>query len=125
MYRYWPLTEKDQTKKAREVHRGSHGIALQPPLHGTWLSVGSARDSFFLSMTVPAVAQSKDSHYRHWKTLSKTTYMRYRYGARARKGRKRGSQRGPGRAGKGRDRATAEGGGKRQAKMACMCTRER
>ena len=63
-------------------------------------------------MTVPAVAQSKDSHYRHWKTLSKTTYMRYRYGARARKGRKRGSQRGPGRAGKGRDRATAEGGGR-------------
>ena len=45
-------------------------------------------------MTVPAVAQSKGSHCRHWKTLKKTTYMRYRYGAQARKGRKRGSQRG-------------------------------
>ena len=78
-------------------------------------------DFFFLSMTVPAVAQSKDSHYRHWKTLSKTTYMRYRYEAQARKGRKRGSQRGPGRAGRGRDRATAEGGGRdRRSGRVCV-----
>ena len=65
-------------------------------------------------MTVPIVAQSKSSHYRHWKTSSKITYTRYRYWAQARKGRKRkarGGQEGPGKGEAEQPRREREGAG--------------